>query len=62
MTEPQKAPVVSTLLPPHVRQELVAAAQVQNDHTDRLRRQKAIEHATRRAKILCPHLFKHPEI
>lgn len=61
MTKPQ-APAVSTLLPPHVRRELVAAASVKNTPTDRLRRQKAIEHATRRAKILCPHLFKHPEI
>lgn len=61
MSKPKKT-VVSTLLPPHVRQELVAAAAVKNDITDRLRRQKAIERATQRAKFLCPHLFKHPEI
>jgi len=61
MSSPHQ-PFVSTLLPPQVRQELVKAAAVDNVRTDPLRRQKAIERATQRAKFLCPHLFKHPEI
>ncbi len=62
MSKTKKSAHVSRVLPLDARNALVEASQTHNPRTDPLRRQKAIEEATRRAKFLYPHLFKHPEI
>lgn len=63
MTNARKpVPTVANVLPPDARDALVKAAATKNDIADKLRRQKAIEKATQRAKFQYPHHFKHTEI
>jgi hypothetical protein len=63
MNDPGRpAPDVAQLLPPDVRGELTRAAATYAPQSDPLRRQKAIEKATARAKFLYPQLFKHKEL
>lgn len=63
MTNARKpAPTVAKVLPADARDALVKASATDNTAADRLRRQKAIEKATQRAKFQYPHHFKHTEL
>lgn len=56
------APTVANVLPIDARDALVIASTTRNTRSDPLARQKAIEAATQRAKLLYPRFFKHLEI
>lgn len=58
----EPVPFVANVLPADARDALVRAAATRNPPTDPLRRQIAIEEATKRAKFQYPHHFRYTEI